>query len=170
MPTAHISVGDLEAQRAASRERARRCRAAHIEQERARQREAKRRQRDADPERSREANRRWREANPEQAAKSRRAAVARYDRPVRVAVFGHYGWACSCCGSTDRPTIDHIGGNGREHRQELFGKQRAGSPFYAWLIKQGFPAGFQTLCVRCNKSKNDGPACRLDHSTLAAVA
>ena len=26
------------------------------------------------------------------------------------------------------------------------------------------PPGYRTLCGRCNSSKRDGPACRLDHS------
>ena len=35
--------------------------------------------------------------------------------------------------------------------------------FYGWLIANGFPPGYQTLCRPCNASKADSPACRLDH-------
>jgi hypothetical protein len=153
--------------------RVRRARAmadpAKRERERERQREVKRRARAADPERARETARLWRESNPERAAEVRRAGVARYNQRVRVAVLDHYGRECACCGSTDRLQIDHVDGRGREHRQELFGNQRAGPPFYAWLIKQGFPAGFQSLCLRCNRSKGDGPACRLTHEEVMSA-
>jgi len=32
-----------------------------------------------------------------------------------------------------------------------------------WLIKNGFPEGFQTLCRPCNGSKGDGDRCKLNH-------
>ena len=41
---------------------------------------------------------------------------------------------------------------------------KAGRDFYAWLVRNGFPEGFQTLCWPCNKSKDTGDRCRLDHA------
>lgn len=93
-------------------------------------------------------------------------AVARARRDaLREAVFGHYGRACSCCGATEDLTLDHVNGDGAQHRQELFGSSLApaGTRFYRWLIKQGLPSGYQTLCRRCNLSKAKGKSCRLVH-------
>jgi hypothetical protein len=84
---------------------------------------------------------------------------------LREAVFSHYGQQCSCCGVTDRLTIDHINGGGGEHRKRLFGRPRqAGYPFYAWLARNGFPPGYQVLCLPCNQSKGRGERCQLDHA------
>jgi hypothetical protein len=89
-----------------------------------------------------------------------------YRDALREKVFGHYGRACSCCGATEDLTIDHVNGDGGQHRLELFGSSLApaGTRFYRWLVKQGLPPGYQTLCRRCNISKQRGARCRLDHS------
>lgn len=88
----------------------------------------------------------------------------RYLQANRDAVFSHYGRACACCGETRNLTIDHVNGDGAEHRRKLYGDPNQGSSrFYIWLIKQGFPAGVQTLCDRCNKSKSNGERCRINH-------
>lgn len=89
-----------------------------------------------------------------------------YRDRIRAAVFDHYGRVCACpgCGATGRLTIDHPGGDGNKHRAELFGNRRQGGvPFYRWLIRAGFPAGYVTMCRPCNNSKGDGLACRLWH-------
>lgn len=39
---------------------------------------------------------------------------------------------------------------------------------YRWLIKNGFPEGFQTLCWPCNRSKGNRQVCQLDHEEQAA--
>ena len=121
----------------------------------------------ADPAGYREKVRRWNEAKDPGV---QRALKRRHSARVRVQVFDHYGWACACCGTTEgRLTIDHIDGNGRAHRIELFGAPNsAGMPFYAWLVRNGFPGGFQTLCSRCNNAKGASPACPL-HAPLAAL-
>jgi hypothetical protein len=87
----------------------------------------------------------------------------------RAQVFEHYGNACVCCGSTRRLHLDHVHGNGPEHR-ELTGNAAIGGPsFYAWLISRDFPDEcepggefeLQTLCGRCNISKWNGDRCKL---------
>jgi len=89
----------------------------------------------------------------------------RYRENNRDIVFGHYGRSCTCCGSSENLTIDHVNGDGAQHRRELYGDpQRGTTRFYRWLIRNGFPDGFQTLCHRCNSSKRSTAACRLDHS------
>jgi hypothetical protein len=85
---------------------------------------------------------------------------------VRDRVLDHYGRACACCGATEDLSIDHVNGGGRAHRIELFGYKRAGTGFYRWLIVQGFPDGYQVLCVSCNSSKQGGLACRLSHGNV----
>jgi hypothetical protein len=93
---------------------------------------------------------------------NRDAARARrlHDRRqcYRHKVLAHYGEACSCCGSVQMLAIDHVGGDGARHREEV------NAPLlYRWLVENGFPAGFQTLCRLCNSSKGATPACRLKH-------
>jgi hypothetical protein len=83
---------------------------------------------------------------------------------VRELVFGHYGTACVCCGSTYLLTIDHVDTDVDAQPRPL--KGRRGSKFYAWLIRQGFPPGYQTMCHPCNASKGTGPVCRR-HGTPA---
>jgi hypothetical protein len=97
-------------------------------------------------------------------------ALARARRDaLREKVFGHYGRACSCCGATEDLTLDHVNGDGAQHRLELFGSSLApaGTRFYRWLIKQGLPPGYQTLCRRCNLSKARGKFCRINHAALS---
>jgi hypothetical protein len=85
------------------------------------------------------------------------------DAANQAVLFGHYGTVCACpgCGATEDLTIDHVNGGGRAHRKRL---RRYGSGFWRWLIAEGFPDGYQTLCAPCNVSKAGGPACRIDHA------
>jgi len=125
--------------------------------------ERDRRYRAKDPARSREQTRqsvaRWREANREAA----REANRRWQAELRQAVFDHYGWACVCCAATDRLTIDHVNGDGAEHRAQVGGTWQ----IYRWIIANGFPEGFQTMCLPCNVSKKRGTHCRLKHREAA---
>jgi len=114
------------------------------------------------------ASRRWREANPEKYQKQNHEGQRCLTAAASAAVFAHYGHACACCGSTERLTIDHINGDGKRHREEI--RANNGPSFHRWLIKNNFPSGFQTLCLLCNRSKGDGPACRIDHSLPIAEA
>jgi hypothetical protein len=79
----------------------------------------------------------------------------------RRAVFAHYGQECACCGTTVDLQIDHVNGDGREHREQL--GITAGAKTYRWLVLNDFPDGFQTLCRWCNRSKGRGPRCRIAH-------
>jgi 5-methylcytosine-specific restriction endonuclease McrA len=85
-----------------------------------------------------------------------------YRQTIRTKVLDHYGWACVCCGTTENPSIDHINGGGTAHRREP--GILTSTKFYRWLVQEGFPEGFQTLCVPCNNSKHEGKRCRLEHS------
>jgi hypothetical protein len=144
------------------RETSRRYREANPEAVRKAARESMRRAREADPEKFRQADRQRYTAQPERQF----AASRRWRERVHAAVFDHYGRACACCGTTENLSIDHVNGDGKQHREEL-GPDTG--RIYRWLIKNGFPDGFQVLCIPCNSSKNTGPACRLDHSAAVTT-
>jgi hypothetical protein len=57
---------------------------------------------------------------------------------------------CVCCRESDIRflTIDHINGGGRQHVRTLK------TSLYAWLRREGFPSGFQTLCWNCNAARH----------------
>ncbi|HEV8276270.1 MAG TPA: hypothetical protein VGQ26_11325 [Streptosporangiaceae bacterium] len=94
-----------------------------------------------------------------------------YRLTLKAVVLAHYGRQCACCGTTDDLTIDHIAGDGGQHRRELFGRtDHGGQHYWLWLIKQGFPPGHQVLCRPCNASKGRTAHCRLDHCTESRAA
>jgi len=76
----------------------------------------------------------------------------RTSQKLRAACLDHYGRVCACCGEDHLVflTIDHIDNDGSAHRKEIGG---AGALLYRWLIKEGFPSRFQTLCYNCNIAK-----------------
>jgi len=70
----------------------------------------------------------------------------------KTEVLTHYGngkCVCVMCGydNIGALSIDHINGNGCEHRREI-GKG-GGINFYKWLKDNNLPEGFQTLCMNC---------------------
>ena len=84
-------------------------------------------------------------------------------------VFGHYGEKCACCGEAEPLflTIDHVNNDGAAHRRSMpDGRYSTGERMYRWLRDNGFPYGFQTLCMNCNlgKQRNGGvcPHQRID--------
>lgn len=78
-----------------------------------------------------------------------RGGLSRYQlRNIKdkAAVLNHYGSRCALCshGRFVSLTIDHIGGGGRKHRSEV------GNSIARWLVSNGFPEGYRTLCWNCN--------------------
>ncbi len=73
-------------------------------------------------------------------------------RKNKANIIGHYGGICNCCGEKRMQflTIDHIDGGGHKHRNSL---KSDGTTFYRWIIKNGFPTGFQVLCLNCNMGR-----------------
>ena len=73
----------------------------------------------------------------------------------KLTVLDHYGKMCAECGFSDLRAlqIDHVNDNGAEERKALGGQKFSGWKFYEWLIKQGLPDGYQTLCANCNNIK-----------------
>ena len=93
---------------------------------------------------------------------------------IKRKVYTHYGkhgkmqccWkGCTIC-DIDMLSIDHIKDDGAEHRRQMSGNRVAfsGKVLYQWLISQGFPEGFQTLCMnhQVKKQRIKSRAERLD--------
>jgi hypothetical protein len=98
--------------------------------------------------------------NPEKNRKKymrNKVKIAKYssDRRIKIKteVLTYYGngkCACVKCGFDDirALSIDHINGNGSEHRKE--NRYVRGNHVYEWLKQNKFPDGYQTLCMNCN--------------------
>ena len=72
---------------------------------------------------------------------------------LRLAALEYYGngkLECICCGETNTRflTLDHINNNGKQHR-----KQIGNGNLLAWIKRNNFPKGFQTLCFNCNSGR-----------------
>jgi hypothetical protein len=70
---------------------------------------------------------------------------------LRLSALMHYSNnSCACCGEThiEFLAIDHIDGNGNQHRKEF--NTGSGTPFYYWLKRNNYPEGFRVLCHNCN--------------------
>jgi hypothetical protein len=82
-----------------------------------------------------------------------------YRKNIRDLVLLYYSDTlyprCNCCKITQKEflCIDHINGNGAEHRKTFKGY------IYLYLIKNGFPEGYQILCNSCNRSKGKNQCC-----------
>ncbi len=81
------------------------------------------------------------------------------DRGLRVEIIRVYGGQCACCMESriEFLCIDHINGNGAEHRRNETGG--TGVNTYRWLRKNNYPEGFQILCWNCNSAKHFNKIC-----------
>lgn len=96
---------------------------------------------------------RYRDENREEISnrkktESQRSHNREYMLKRKTAVFKHYShgsFCCAQCGFSDirALSVDHIEGGGRQHRREI------NQPIYHWLFKNGFPEGYQILCMNC---------------------
>ena len=79
-----------------------------------------------------------------------RRSTAKLRQIERQEVLKRYGNICAFCGEGFIPflTIDHINNDGHEHRTKF------GNGLYAWLRRNNYPDGFQTLCFNCNCGKS----------------
>ena len=92
----------------------------------------------------------YRSAHPERVLEQwiRQRDKARRLKIEVLTLYGNDKCGCVRCGEA-RPaclSIDHIEGRGSQHRK---GAMRSSSSFYAWLKKNGYPKGYQTLCMNC---------------------
>lgn len=79
---------------------------------------------------------------------------ASLNEAVKLKVYSYYcggDIACKCCGEREVVflSIDHINGDGAAHRRTV----ASGSSMYYWLVRNGFPPGFQVLCWNCQHAK-----------------
>jgi hypothetical protein len=89
----------------------------------------------------------WADLTLQQQETNRTGARTRHQRD-RLLVIEHYVGRCACCGESEPVFlhVDHKSGGGNEHRREIGGSAR----IVRWLIKNGYPDGFQLLCANCN--------------------
>lgn len=74
------------------------------------------------------------------------------DRQLKREIVDAYGGKCECCeeSTIEFLTIDHINGDGAEHRRKIGGKGRR---IYAEIKREGFPKDrYRLLCLNCNIS------------------
>lgn len=103
----------------------------------------------ANKERALAGKRDYERRNPEKTKEWRRTSNKR----LRMAALNHYSNndpKCACCAERTYEflAIDHINGNGKEHRRQV-----GNSNIYDALRKAGYPEGFQVLCHNCNSAK-----------------
>ena len=84
----------------------------------------------------------------------RRGRRKRLPVEIKQEVMTHYGGGiCACvkCGYSDirALSIDHINGYGAEERRALGWGRRGGKTLYTFLYDNGYPPGYQTLCMNC---------------------
>lgn len=118
-------------------------------------------------------NREWAKNNRKKIITQKIGYHNRTYQAKRSEVLMYYGngkIACVCCGECEKRfmTIDHINNDGKEHRKKV----RPGN-LYAWLIRNKFPNGFQTLCFNCNsgRSLNKGicPHKQIENKVLKGI-
>lgn len=93
--------------------------------------------------------REWYQANREREREWRK----RYRVDLKREALAAYGGTCACCGEHrwELLALDHIDGNGKEHRAQA---SAVGARFYSWLKRQGWPQGeLRVLCHNCNLSR-----------------
>jgi hypothetical protein len=99
-----------------------------------------------------------------------RVAGPKHRKKIRDAVFGHYGgYMCRCCSLNVAVvlSIDHVDGGGCQHEKEI---GKLGGRLYAWIVRHGFPSGFQVLCFNCNVGKyRNGGICPIHGTDLRTV-
>jgi len=100
----------------------------------------------------------WRAQESRRAYQRNKAAViartSERNRQTKLKVLTALGGKCACCGEATPEflTLDHINGDGAEHRKRLTGHARASSVrIYREVLRMGCPPDqFQVLCWNCN--------------------
>lgn len=123
----------------------------------------------ANPDRTKAAQERWKTRNPgianerskewyQKHKEHARAQDRARAKAIKDEAYNAYGgYKCSCCGESNPLflSIDHINEDGAEHRRK---HSVEGKKLYYWLKRNGYPSGFQILCMNCNwgKARNNG--------------
>lgn len=96
--------------------------------------------------------------DPKRFRQESRDSQAAARKRLREEMLKAYGERCACqwCPetNTDFLTLDHINGDGKEHRKQV------GSHTYADLRRKGWPqGGYRLLCWNCNALTKNGRVC-----------
>jgi hypothetical protein len=69
---------------------------------------------------------------------------------IKTDIITYYGGQCIICGESNQLllSLDHIDGNGRQHRKEVLGID-SGTGFYKWVLDNK-PDNLRLLCYNCN--------------------
>lgn len=113
---------------------------------------------------------RWQQANPDRKHEMQRRyfyknrnRIRKYIRERRAKfrklVLMHYSegtMQCKYCGFSDERalSVDHINGGGTQHRKTM----KSGGNFCEVLVREGYPKGYQILCMNCQfikRSENE---------------
>lgn len=103
----------------------------------------------------------WRKKNRKRFLETQKKC---YDK-ARLEVLTHYSKGvpkCACCGEDKLYflSIDHVKGNGSEHRRKIDPKKKmGGNGFVYWIKKNKYPKGYQVLCYNCNFAKRQNKVC-----------
>lgn len=97
------------------------------------------------------------------------ASARRWNRRLKEKCYAAYGgFVCTCCGETCEAflSIDHVNNDGAEDRRRrgLVDKDshkngKGGSSFYKQLEREGYPSGYQVLCMNCQWGKRRFGTC-----------
>lgn len=101
----------------------------------------------------------------------KKVAASRKLRLLALIAYSSNPPTCACCDEDiiEFLTIDHIDGNGAEHRRSLSkGRKSCGKTIYSWLRRNNYPSGFQVLCFNCNWAKGVYGVCPHQRSSLNA--
>jgi hypothetical protein len=98
-----------------------------------------------------ERHRAYYQRNKERIGPARNAWLKNYRKELKDEVLRVYGGSppkCFCCGEPiiDFLTIDHVNGNGNNHRK----LDSQAVHIYQWLKVHGYPEGYRVLCMNCN--------------------
>ena len=93
----------------------------------------------------------------QRSAEQRREYARKASRQLRERLLDHYGRECVQCGSSHRIELDHVHGNGKQHRKAV----GRGDALYRWILANDFPADceaggqfeLQPLCQHCHHLK-----------------
>lgn len=90
--------------------------------------------------------------------KKKISGVRRRTRVKRAAFEAYGGAACACCRESNLAflTLDHVAGNGNVLRRM---GEPSGEKLYTRLAKEGYPPGYQVLCMNCNWARRLSGVC-----------
>jgi hypothetical protein len=93
------------------------------------------------------------------------------NRAMKIECMEAYGGCkCACCGEShlDFLSIDHLNGGGRQHLLKHRAKGDCRN-LYSILKSEGFPAGYQVLCMNCNWAKGKFDLCPHQRDRLSGA-